>query len=198
MRANDPPLPMDPAILHEYMRRSIGDAVRYATFLDAFVLAGDASPGAELIRELLGEKRRWAIEHTFRALGILHPRHDLRSVHDAISRGDGNRRSAAREIVESLLPVEQRSALLAVVDDLTPADRRARLGDLAAGPFPTYEALLGALLADSSESLKCVVAHHIAERHLVALRHDLSRLRPIVGPPLLIYAFDQAIARLDV
>ncbi|HEX5061911.1 MAG TPA: hypothetical protein VFV99_21230 [Kofleriaceae bacterium] len=198
MRANNPLLPIDPAILHEYVRRSIADAARYTTLLDAFVVAGDTSPGAELIRELLGEKRRWAIEHTFRALGILHPRHALRSVHDAINRGDGNRRSAAREIVESLLPVDQRGALLAVIDELTPEQRRSQLGDLAVGPFPTYEALLGALLADSSESLKCVVAHHVAERHLVALRHDLTRLRPMVGPPLVIYAFDQAIARLDV
>ena len=70
-------------------------------------------------------------------------------------------------------------------------------GKVAAEPFATYEALLAELLADPSESLKCVDAHHVAERHLVTLRHELTRLRPLVGPPLVIYAFDQAIARLD-
>ncbi|HEY5924177.1 MAG TPA: MFS transporter [Kofleriaceae bacterium] len=198
MRANDPSLAIDASILHDYLRRSIADAVRYTMFLDGMVAAGDPSPGAELVRELLREKRRWAIEHTFRALGILHPRDDLRSVHDALLGGSENRRGAALEIIEALLPAELRAPLFATIEDLTPDQRRSRLGDLAPGPFATYEALLAAQLADPSESLKCVVAHHIAERHLVSLRHELSRLRPPVGPPLVIYAFDQAIARLDV
>ncbi|HEY5945805.1 MAG TPA: hypothetical protein VIV40_09950 [Kofleriaceae bacterium] len=198
MRVNDPQLPVDASIVREYVRRSISDAVRYTTFLDAVTAAGDRSPSAELIRELLAEKRRWAIEHTFRGLGILYPRDDLRSVHDAIVGGDDSRRSAAHEIIESLVTAELRAALFAVIEELDPELRRGRIGDAAPGPFASYEALLAALLADPSESLKCVVAHHVAERHLVGLRHDLSRLRPIVGPPLVIYAFDQAIARLDV
>jgi ATP:ADP antiporter, AAA family len=197
MRADDPQLPVDAAVLREYVRRSIADAVRYVSFLDAVVAAGDTSPTAELIRELLAEKRRWAIEHTFRALGILHPRGDLRSVYNAIVNGGDNRRSAGYEILEAIVPADLRASLFAVVDDLTPEQRRARLGDHAPGPFRDYTALLAALLADPSESLKCVVAHHVAERHLVALRHDLTRLRPMIGPPLVIYAFDQAIARLN-
>jgi hypothetical protein len=197
MRADDPQLPVDPVIVREYARRSIADAIRYTTFLDGVVVAGDSSQSADLIRELLGEKRRWAIEHTFRAFGILHPEDDLRSVYDAIVGSSDNRRSAAQEILEAIVPIELRGALFAVLDDLTPEQRRARLGELAPGPFQSYAALLAALLADPSESVRCVVAHHVAERHLVALRHDLTRLRPIVGPPLVIYAFDQAIARLN-
>jgi ATP/ADP translocase len=197
MRTNDPDLPVDAAVILEYVRRAIADGVRYTIFLDEMVAAGDSSPSAALIRELLDEKRRWALEHMFRGLGILHPRDDVRSVYDAIIGASDGRRGAAHEILESLVPVELRARLFTLVDELTPAARRARLGDTAPGPFASYTALLGALLADPSESLKCVVAHHVAERHLVALRHELSRLRPLVGPPLVIYAFDQAIARLD-
>ena len=164
----------------------------------AALAAGDPAPSAELIRELLHEKRRWALEHAFRTLGILHPRDNLRSVHDALLGDSEHRRAAAREIVESLLPSELRMPLFAITDGLSPEQRRLGLGELAPGPFPTYETLLAAMLADASESLQCVVAHHIAERHLVSLRHVLGRLRPPVGPPLVIYAFDQAIARLDV
>jgi hypothetical protein len=40
------------------------------------------------------------------------------------------------------------------------------------------------------------VAHEVGERNLVALRPDLTRLRPLIGPPLVTLAFDQAIARL--
>jgi ATP:ADP antiporter, AAA family len=197
LRADDPTLPIDTKVLDEYVRRSVADAVRYTTFRDRLRETNDHGTAAELVDELLGEKQRWAIEHTFRALGIMHPRDDLRNVHDAILHGSEHRRGAAREIVESIVPADLRTALFAVIDDLTPEQRRARLGDAAPDPFPTDEALFAALLADPSESLKCVVAHHVAERHLVALRHELTRLRPLVGPPLVIYAFDQAIARLD-
>ena len=154
------------------------------------------SPGAELIRELLAEKLHRSLEYAFRAIGILFPREDLRSVYDAITGTDEARRSAAREILESVLPIDRRVPLFAIVDDLPPPERLAQLGELAPGPFPTYESLLAALLADPSESLKCVVAHEVAERHLVTLRPELVRLRPLVGPPLVIYAFDQALARL--
>jgi ATP/ADP translocase len=198
MRTNHPDLRVDPASLRQYLQRSIEDAVRYAIFLDAMTAAGDDAPGAALVRELLREKRGWAIEHAFRALGILHPRDDMRSVHHALLDGSDVRRGAAREIVESMVPADLRAALFAVLDEVTPEQRRARLGSHAPGPFVSYEALLTAMLSDPSESLKCVIAHHVAERHLVALRHELGRLRPPVGPPLVIYAFDQAIARLDV
>jgi hypothetical protein len=197
MRANNPALPIDTGVIHAYVQRSLGDAARYAVLLDRL----DAEPaplsaGAALIRELVDEKRRWAIEHTFRALHVLHPAQDLRSVHDAITGDNEARRGAAREILEALLGTEERTRLLAVLDHLTPEQRRDRLGELAPGPFPTYESLLSALLADPSESLKCVVAHEIAEQNLTTLRPDLTRLRPSVARPLVIYAFDQALERL--
>jgi hypothetical protein len=118
-------------------------------------------------------------------------------VHDALLQRDQARRAAAREIVDAVVRADLRSALLAVVDELSPDERRLRLGRLAPGPFSSYEALAAALLADPSESLRCVVAHHIAERRLIALRGELERLRPDVSRPFVIEAFDQAMARLD-
>jgi ATP:ADP antiporter, AAA family len=197
MRSDNPSLSIDARVLDVYVERALHDAARYAILRDR--LDAEAEPlsaGGELIRELLGEKRERAIEHAFRALGILHPRQDLRSVHDAIAGDDPARRAAAREIVDSLLSLERRQPLYAVLDELTAEERMQRLGDLAPGPFPTYESLLAALLADPSESLKCVVAYEVGERRLVALRSHLTRLRPLVGPPLVTFAFDRAIARL--
>jgi ATP/ADP translocase len=197
IRDDDPAIPIDAAIVRTYAERSLDDAAHYTVLRDRLdAERAPLSSGGQLIRELLGEKRRWAIEHAFRAFGVLHPRAGLRSVHDALTGNDDARRSAAREIVETLMPVELRDTLFAVLDDLTPAQRRARLGDRAPGPFPTYESLLAAILADPSDSLKCVVAHEIAERNLVGLRNDLTRLRPDMGPPLVVYAFDQALERL--
>jgi hypothetical protein len=178
--------------------RSVAEAARYTALAERIDAepAGGPGTGAELLRELLAEKRRYDIEHAFRALGILHPRHDLRGVRDAIVGADEHRRSAAREIVEGLLPVELRMPLLAVLDDLPPEVRRDRLGEVAPAPLPTYDVLVAALLADPSESVRCVAAHHAAARGLYRLRPDLERLRPATGSPLLIQAFDHAIARL--
>ena len=196
MRSEDPALPIDEDMIHEYARRAVADAARFATLGDCLVEV-PSTPDLDLIRDLLDEKKRWAIEHAFRAFGILNPRAGVRSVYEAIASPDDARRSAAREIFEHLVPTDLREPLLAVIEDLPPERRRAHLGPLAPGPFPTYEALLSALLSEQSASLRCIVAYHVAERRLSKLRPDLVRLRPLAGTTLVQHAFDQAIARLD-
>jgi ATP/ADP translocase len=197
MRADDPGLVIDEAAIGGYLRRAVADAARYATFADLLDAAGPVTPGAALIRELLAEKRWWAFEHAFRALGILHPRAGLRSIHDAIRGTNDARHGAAQEVAEAVLPAELRVPLFAVLDGVSPALRRTQLGGLAPGPFVSYEAFIATLLTDPSESLRCVVAYHVAEHRLIGLRGDLARLRPPGEPRLVAHAFDQAIARLD-
>ncbi|HEU0034540.1 MAG TPA: hypothetical protein VFQ53_28145 [Kofleriaceae bacterium] len=200
MRSNDPRLTVDVSTLREYARRAVADAARYATLADRLAAEPPdrSSPAADLLRELLAEKRRYAIEHVFRTLGIVHPRAGLRSVHDAITGSDDERRAAAREVLEGLVTSDLRVPLLTVLDDeLTPDERRERLGTLAVGPFGSYEAFAAELLADPSESVRCVIAHHVAERRLVDLKPDLARLRSLAGPPMVQHAYEQALARLD-
>jgi hypothetical protein len=202
MRADDPSLPISASIVRGYARRAIEEAARYATLYDYLTAelepSASASSGSLLLIELLAEKRRRALEHAFRALAILYPRADLRSVHDAILGDDEERWSAAREILDHLIPIDLRRPLLAAMDDLSPAERRAQLGALAPGPFESYEDFVAALLADGNALQRCIVAHHVAERRLVALRPELVRLRTLGGSPYVIHAFDQAIARLDI
>ncbi len=155
-------------------------------------------PKAEaLLVELLADKQATAVEHVFRALGILHPRFELRGVYDAFVADDDARGSAAREVIEVLAPVELREALLAVSVTAPPAERRARLDGLAVGPFASPEQLFAELLADASESVRCLAAHAVGERHVIAMRADLARLRSGAGASLVGEALDQAIARLD-
>ncbi len=200
MRTDDPSLPVDAAVVRAYARRAIAEAARFATLYDdvcAELEPSSSACGTALLIELLAEKRAHALEHAFRALAILYPRADLRSVHDAILSDDDARRSAAREIIDHLIPLDLRGPLLAVTDDLTPKERRARLGELAPGPFAAHEDLVAALLADGGALQRCIVAHHVAERRLVALRPELVRLRALGGSPYVLHAFDQAIERLD-
>lgn len=197
MREVDPKLPIDASIIRAYALAAVTDAARYATLADRLASETERTPGLELLAELLAEKTRFAIEHVFRALHILQPDAGLHSVHDAITSNDPDRRGPAREIIEHLVRSEIRVPLLAVLDPIPAETRRHRLGALAAGPFPTYESVLLTLLADRSESLRCVVAHHVAERRLRALRPDLARLNTLDSPPLVAHAYEQAIARLD-
>jgi hypothetical protein len=198
MRAADPALPIDRRAIVAHAARAVGDAARYITLADALAATRADTNAGKLIAEMLREEYDGAIEHAFRALGILEPRQAMRSVHDAMVGDDDARRAAAREILEACTPASIRAPLLAMLDRGAPEDRRRRLGRLAAGPFASYDALIAELLGDPSESVRCIAAYHIAERHLVAMRPQLVRLRDLAGEqPLVRHAFDQAIERLD-
>ncbi len=198
MRSDEPLLAMDPAPIRAYAQRSLEDATRYAWLGEGLVLHRAPTPrlpGFVLLRKLLSEKRTHAIERAFRAYGILHPRDGLRSIHDAMASGDGEARDAAREILEHLVTGEERATLFDLLDhgDKDPHDEAA-----IREKYPTYTEVLTTLLADHSDSLRCVAAHHVGERKLVELRDELLRLKPLTESKLVTQAFEQAIARLDV
>ncbi len=192
MRADRPMLALDLKPIEAYAVRSISDAARYSALAERLTAEGLApTPGSELLVTLMTEKRRQAIERVFRAFGILYPLADMRSVHDAITSIDDDRRAVAQELLESYVPAHLRLALLEVID------QRDRPSDQSMTIYPTYEDLLAALLSDPSNSLRSVAAHHVAERKLVALRGVLLRLRPVISSDVVLHSFDQAIERLD-
>lgn len=192
-RADDPDLALEAAPLFAYVRRTIEDARRYARHeaslrRDLDLTAVDAESGAGLLCELLGEERRRAVECAFRALGVLHPRADLRSVHDALTGDDDERRAAAHEILQHLVPAAVWTPLLAVIAGDGGADRTAL----------DHERELALLLRDRSDSVRCVAAHHVAERRVVGLRPELARLQRGASSSLVCRTFTQAMEILDV
>ena len=189
LRADNPALPIDVTPIRTYVRRAIDDASRYALLGSRLRQEQSAkTPASELLADLLSEKRRYAIDRVFRALGILYPHADMRQVHDAITSADDVRVAAAFEIIDGLVDAELRPPLVALMMAEHAPTARVNL---------TYEELLSALLVDPSDSLRSIAAHHVAERRLVALRGALIRLRPTTASPVVLSAFDQAIERLD-
>lgn len=186
MRANDPTLPIDPEPIRAYVKRTIEDAGRYRRLARA--LADETSATGLLLDELLVDKRRHAIERTFRALGILYPAHDMRSLHDAITSDDDDSRTAAREILDEVIPVDIRVPLVDELESYDPA---------RAITYASHEAALAALLVTPSDSLRSIAASLVAQRRLVALRPELVRLKPTAASVTVTQAFDQAIASLD-
>jgi AAA family ATP:ADP antiporter len=198
MRTDEPLLAIDPAPVRAYAQHSTEDATRYAWLIEGLDLHRAPSPrlpGYGLLRELLSEKRQHAIERVFRAHGITHPRENLRSIHDAMVRGDDAQRDAAREILEHVLSQEDRDPL---IDLLVHGEKHPHDEAEIREKYPNYNEVLTTLLADHSDSLRCVAAHHVAERKLVELRDELMRLKPLTESKLVTQAFEQAIARLDV
>lgn len=187
MRADDPSLPVPTPPLRSYMRRSVGDAARYRRLTRALART-EVSPATALLCELMTQKRREAIDRAFRALAVLHPDADLRRVHDGFVSTRPDRRAAAREILDEVLPLEERAPL---VDELQERD------PITAELYLTHADVISALLVDPSDSVRCIAAHDVAQRRLISLRADLVRLRPVTGSTFVTLAFDQAIARLD-
>jgi ATP/ADP translocase len=184
MRADEPQLSIRKAPVHAYILRSLEDAARYRRLWRA--VSGKPAPTLALLAELLDEIRHNMLERVFRALGILYPLAGMRSVHDALVAGDGERQSAAREILDDSLPVDLRTHL---IEELDGHDRGHRA-------LPSLDDALRALLSDSSDTLRCFAAYHVAQSNLVELRDELVRLKPTTGSMLVTLAFDQAIASL--
>jgi hypothetical protein len=194
-RAN-PDQTIDADGVHAYVRRATRTAARYAVLVDDLEGEQDDSASGQLIVDILSDKLCETLERVFRALGVLFPRAGMRNVFAALVSSDPARNAAAREILEAVVPRDLRNGLLGCLPGVRPVRRRQLLGTLAPGPFGSRDALFGEILTDTSESLRCVVAYHIAERNLVSLRSALERQRPTVSEPLVMEAFDQALARL--
>ncbi len=154
MRTDNPALELDPRPLLAYTTRSIEHARRYQRWLSEHrALAGRATSTATLLADLLAEKHAHAIERAFRALGIIHPTADLRSVHDALVGDDDQRRATAAELLEDLVPAELHRPLLALM---------AQRGTPAPLP-PDAATLFAAMRRDPSELLRSVAALRLVE-----------------------------------
>jgi len=61
-----------------------------------------------------------------------------------------------------------------------------------------HERELALLLRDRSDCVRCVAAHHVAERRVVGLRPELARLQRGASSSLVCRTFTQAMEILDV
>ncbi len=122
--------------------------------------------GGELLRELLRDKGRLATQRIFMLLGLLHEKEDFRDIWSGLESGMGTVRASSEELLEHLLPVDQRRAVLALVSqDSAPARLRAS-GSPHAERKLSYARLLDELTADESKGLRAFALYHAAELDL--------------------------------
>jgi hypothetical protein len=146
-------------------------AVEHALSSDGQGSKAESGAG-ELLRGLLEDKRRQALERAFRLLQIIHRHEDLRRVYHALESGDRRARGNAMEFMETLLLAVERSGAAGnsrelwrlIVDDLPPKDRIARIRRiLATAPPETFEQAVAELLRDKDESLAVLAAFFALE-----------------------------------
>lgn len=143
MRADDPTIAVDGAVLLRHAERTLERIVELLAYRVAYPLVRDAADDPhDLLARLLAEKERRALERTFRILQILQTQEDFVAMHAALSSDVPATRAGARELLGHVLDGPLRDALLALTDSLPPAERL----DAAARalPVPVAEIALAA------------------------------------------------------
>ena len=129
--------------------------------------AHGAAVSARLLRGLLADKLRQALERAFRLLKIAHPSEDMHRANAAVLSNDKRARGDAGEFLETLLSggdqQRVRELVRLVSDDLEPRERivRARAHLPGRVPVSHRDAVL-AMIADSDATLSRIAAHHAA------------------------------------
>lgn len=119
-----------------------------------------ATPGAELIANLLRDKEIEGRERLFLVLGILHPAERFARIQRGLDSPNVKTRASSRELLENILRPPLRERALAVVDDASDEERLARIGEPR--NEETYEALL-ATMQDGGGELGAIAAYHARE-----------------------------------
>jgi AAA family ATP:ADP antiporter len=159
---------------------------------------GRATPGHGLLVSLLQDKEAHAFERILRLLALQYRSEDFKRIFWGLRNQDPKVRASSRELLQNVVEPPLRDPLLAFVDDLP---EREKL--LAAAPLYTpqpvdYETLLGRLLDQPGESVRCIAAYHVGELGLRSLRPRLLALqRPGASDFFLSRIVERALALLE-
>ncbi len=146
------------------------------------------TPAAEILLAYLDEKWALSLQRVFRLLHIMEPTQEFRIIYEGLKSEDAKSRDSSRELLSHVVPDALREGILALVDDAPPERRleaarviydppgRQLLGHALArlaNEGETHENLrelgliyadhLRDMLADRSEALRSIVAHHVRE-----------------------------------
>ena len=110
----------------------------------------------------------------FRLLDLRLRGQDLERIYRGLASLDAKVQASSRELLEALLQSPMREAVLALVNDVPD---RLRIAEAQAFYRPQdldYEELLGRLLEEPGETLRCLAAYHVAELGLTDFRPRLE------------------------
>lgn len=201
LSADNPGLRLDAAVVAEGVARTVGACFRLVDWRQALEAGGRAlparrTPGFELLTRLLRDKEVHAVERLFRLIGLQFQREDVYRIYRGFHDASPKIRASSRELMENLLRPPLRHAVLALADPAPGQDRLAFAAPYYEPRSLSYEELLGLMVEDASESLRCIAAYHVAELGLVALRPQLQARAPVENAFFVSRVLERAIAAL--
>lgn len=132
------------------------------------------TPCGTIVLPILLEKENQAIDRAVRLVALDHPREVLNGIVHAVRSPDRRLRAESRELLTNVAKPILGLALATLLDDeASDEDRLSRalaaLGERALDASPDYATVLGDLLQDDSEAVRCIAARHVAELGLASL-----------------------------
>ena len=122
--------------------------------------------GGALLLELLRDKERLATRRVFLLLDLLHDEADFREIWTGLESDARTSRASGLELLENVLPPDQRRAVLALISHEPPARRWVASGSRRAEAPLSYARLLEQLARDESTALNAFALYHMAELRL--------------------------------
>jgi ATP:ADP antiporter, AAA family len=179
--ADHPGLEMDPKRLSVALNRTVEVAFRLLDWRRQLLAGAEEEParrtaGLSVLVALLEDKERQLVESIFRVVGLCFPAEDVEQIYRGLFGDDLKVQASAQELLDHLLEPPLRGALLALVDDVPDDERLAAARPLYRSKPLSYPALLRVMLESESEATRAVVAYHVGEVRLVALRPQLVAL----------------------
>jgi AAA family ATP:ADP antiporter len=179
--AQHPTLTLDRRTLSRVISDTVARAYRY---LDARLSLergaqldpARATPGYELLANVLNAKQRNATGRLLRLLGLAHPSADVAEIRRGLRSGVTKLESNSVELLGNLLEQPLRAAVLGLVEDQPDAQRLAAAGTYYRPARRDYDALLEQMLASESSAIQDFTAYHIAELGITNLRPLIATL----------------------
>jgi hypothetical protein len=202
LAADHPDLELDGEALRAATQRTLEAALQLVQWRltlqqGAAADATRATTGHELLVSLLRDKETHAVERVFRLLGLSLRGEDLRRIYRGLRGPNAKLRASSRELLENLLPAPHRDAVLALVDDAPDARRLVAARAFFRAERLDYEGVLGVILDQPSETVRCLAAYHVGELRLTALRGRLEAVDRRSGGLFLSQVVERALRLLD-
>jgi hypothetical protein len=180
--ATHPEVELDRDILKQAASGTLEAGLRLVDWREILTRGAEAeprrrTPGHELLVTLLQDKEVHTVERLFRLFSLLYRTEDMKGIHRGLYSTNPKVRATGRELLENLLPSPLREGVAALVDDGALDERLRRAAPFYVSRPVDYEYLLGRILEDTSESLRCVAAYHVGELGLSGFRLRLESMR---------------------
>jgi HEAT repeat protein len=176
-----PDLPLDRGALDQSIADTLSRAYRYVDRRHSLVRGAEldprrATPGHELLAQLLHDKGEHALDRLFRLLALCYPHEDFRAIQRGLASAKRDVRASSLELIESILGPPLRDAVLGLVDDVSDQERLPNGRRFHAPLGLDYEGLLRHMLDSASDAVQELTLYHIGELGLTALRAPVAKL----------------------